>query len=137
GFIENRGQIADDVRFYLREGMRTVWATEGGISFTLRRKISEGASRELEYIPARLGCDETSVTTSFVSPSERLRLAGAGKAGSQISYPVRSGALTTSSFAHLFYEEVWNGIDLRLHRESGALEEVITVRPGADSNEIR
>ena len=43
GFIENQGQVDEQVRFYVRAGGHTLWMTRAGVVFDLSRTSKAGA----------------------------------------------------------------------------------------------
>lgn len=146
-FIENKGQVDERVRFYVRTGNQTVWLTSEGLRFDLLR-AKGGAERRPD--PGH------SIPASPPKPQERERLVFAQDLIGATRHPAieaknpqagiynffhgndpahwRTGI---KGFAEIVYRELWEGIDLKIYGNGRALEQEFIVRPGGDLSRIK
>lgn len=148
GFIENRGQVDERVRYYAQLGGTTAFFTDDGIVFDLRvpiagsdeapmhsRRTADLSERRFHGHSVVLGFQERSATVSFAPSGERVTklnyfgpiedAAGGGSEGNAVVPPVRV-------FDQLTVREVWPGIDLIFHIDGRSL--VYETRMGADAD---
>jgi hypothetical protein len=121
--IQNRGVYPETVRFYVQGKDKTVFFTNGGITFSLRGK-------DRDWV----------VKLDFVDANDRVRLRGAERHAAVFSYfrgPREAWKTGLASFGQVVYEDLWPGIDLVYRAEVGALKYEFRVRPGADPGKIR
>lgn len=137
GFIENRGQVDEQARYYLREGLRTTWVTREGLTFQLRRPTGKSIESGSTNVPPKPLFEETTVSTNYVSPYGARVLEPLQKIDTSLSFLGPAGTVRTSSFERLRQREVWRGVDMDLYRIDGELEEEFALRPGSDPSAIR
>ena len=144
-FVENRGQVDERAKLYLRSGHQTLWLTERGIVFDLLRgdearsaaaAPGEPRARRRSLPRERLIFAQDLVDTNPGAVIEpRKVLPGAynyflGKDPGRWRVDVRA-------YAEVVYRQVWDGIDLRLYASGRHLEQEFIVRPGGDPSLIR
>ena len=153
-FTENRGQLAnDDVRFYDQNG--GVWFTDDGMWLEIREEITKN-SRE-----SRVGSQESDKLFNpmeLFEPSEpreyrRIILKQEFVGANQIK-PVGREPLGYSSnffygndpsnwrtnipnYQEIYYENIYDGIDLRYYSNQKGLKYDFIIHPGADLDQIR
>jgi protocatechuate 3,4-dioxygenase beta subunit len=142
-FIDNQGQVDERARLYLRSGRQTLWLTNEGVVFDLRRVVSETRAPTAEHRPRRLH-----------SAHERLVFAQEFLGASQAAVIERSQPLPGAynyylgndparwrtgvrAYGEVMYREVWRGVDLRLYGNGRHLEQEFVIRPGGDPGVIR
>jgi hypothetical protein len=127
-FIENQGQVHEDVAFYARTFRGTLFVTkEGMIALTLPSKKGEKqVSTVLREIPVKrlknapLGLDPSPTgVSSFI-----------GDDPSKWQANLRT-------FNEITLGEIYEGIELRLKAFGNSVEKVFTIKAGADPDNIR
>lgn len=118
-FIENRGQLAEPLRFYALGADTSLYFTLTGVTF------------------ARAGF---TVRLDFLESDPSVRLIGETSAAAVISYFVgeRNNWLTgIPTYSRIRYADLWPGIDLVYLGGVGELKYEFVVQPGADPALIR
>ncbi len=149
-FIENRGQLKnDEVRFYDQDG--SVWFTDDGVWFELREEIKV-TSREsgVESHESRLATDDYGLTTydykrlilkQEFTGANRLRPRGKEQLSyySNFFYGNDSSKWCTEvpNYQEVYYENIYDGIDLRYYLSQNGLKYDLIVHPKADPGQIR
>ena len=153
-FVENKGQLDNQVKYYTRAKNGTVHFTCGEIvyqffisnqdkdsplekSFPTVRKISTGEDFAGE--PSLLRRE--SIRVSFVGANKKARLEAQGEQEAKFSYfrgndPQKwvSGA---RSYQKVVYRELYPGIDLLVSGREGRMKNEYVVKPGGDPTTIR
>jgi hypothetical protein len=126
-FIENQGQAAEAVSYYVKGSDRLLYFTSSGVTLSLSMKDNEQAQRwivKLRFLGARSdtkpeGVDrQTAVYSYFKGPREAWRT----------SIP---------TYGKLVYKNLWPGIDLVYSGTVDRLKYEFVVAPGADPSRIR
>ncbi len=149
-FTENHGQLEnDEVRFYAPGG--GVWFTDDGVWFEVREELSSNSRRFTVYSPeSRLMTDDWRPTTidykrvvlkqefigaNHVQPVGRERLSW----NSNFFYGNDSSKWCTEvpNYAEIWFENIYDGIDLRYYTNERGLKYDFIVHPGADVSQIR
>lgn len=150
-FTENRGQLEnDEVLFYDQGG--SVWFTDDGMWMELREEIKSQESRvkSLESPDSGLTTNDWRLTTNeykrvilkqefmgadTVIPEGRDRLSW----DSNFFYGNDPSKWCTSvpNYGEIYYENIYNGIDLRYYTFEDQLKYDLIVHPGGDVNQIR
>jgi len=134
-FIENQGQVAEAVSYYVKASGQTLYLMGKGIVFDLiryeRTEAAEMAGRQGERLVYSL---------NFVGASSQPIIEGVDKEGAVVNYFIgndpdrwRSGIAT---YRELIYRDIYPNIDLRLYGSSGTLRYDFIVRPGAGPESI-
>ncbi len=151
-FTPNRGQLENNaVRFYSKDG--GVWFTDDGMWLELREEIPiEG--RESRSLESRVRSDpmiyqeqlkpiqyrravikQEFVGANLVRPEGRQRLSW----NSNFFYGNDSTRWCTGvpNYGEVYYEHIYDGIDLRYYTDNNGLKYDFIVHPGADPSQIR
>jgi hypothetical protein len=155
-FTENRGQLEnDEVRFYDPGGK--VWFTDGGVWFELREEIEtrdqgsqlrgQGGISGLEFDlmeglePSELvEYKRIVLKQEFIGANEVRPIGKNGLSwNSNFFYGNDSGKWCTNvpNYAEVYYENIYDGIDLRYYSNEKGLKYDFIVHPYADPNQIR
>jgi len=123
-FVENRGQLAETVRFSVPGSGRTLYFTREGITVAL-----EGDGRRW------------ALKLDFVNANPDVVLRGEEAQQAIFSYfqgndPEKWQA-GCPTYARILYEDLWPGIDLVYRGEVNRLKHEFAVAPGADPRRIR
>jgi hypothetical protein len=161
-FTSNHGQLGnDEVRFYDQGG--SVWFTADGVWFEIREELSidsqesrvgsqesnewlysmrnpESRPRTDDWRPTtgeykRVVLKQEFVDSNVVRPEGRGRLSW----NSNFFYGKDPSKWCTSVpiYGQIYYENIYNGIDLKYYTFEGQLKYDLIVHPGADANQIR
>lgn len=147
-FTENRGQLEnDEVRFYDQGG--SVWFTDDGVWFELREYAEtrgQGGVSGLDFDPMegfwepepveyqRVILKQEFVGANRVRPVGRERFSW----NNNFFYGNDSSKWCTEvpNYAEVFYENLYDGIDLRYYTNDKGLKYDFIVHPGADVKQI-
>ncbi|MCC7359929.1 MAG: SBBP repeat-containing protein [Anaerolineales bacterium] len=154
-FVENGGQVDDQVAFTLQGHNQTVYFTSQGITFALTRPVRRPSDdsytftsdRQLGLPKASLRSDTSNLAYSrwavkldFVGANLNVRPVGQERLETIVSYFKDSHdkwhtALKT--YQEVIYHNLWSGIDLRYYADGNILKYEFVVAPGADPDQIR
>ncbi len=147
-FTENQGQLDnDEVRFYEQGG--SVWFTDDGVWFELSEDV-ERRSQELGFRgqgdsflmerPELPECKRVVLKQEFVG-ANKVRPEGRDRASwySNFFYGNESSKWCTAvpNYGEVYYENLYDGIDLRYYSNEIGLKYDLIVHPGADIKQIR
>jgi hypothetical protein len=144
-FTENRGQLNnDDVRYYDQDG--NVWFTDSGVFFKIQDEISRSS---LGSEPMRSGLVKSQdhinrnyavLKQEFVG-SNNIQPEGIGQLNSYSNYFYGQDPLKwqteVPSYDEIYYQNLYNGIDLRYYSNNNGLKYDFIVHPGVDITEIK
>jgi hypothetical protein len=123
-FIENQGQIDDQVAYYIQGKDKSLYFTPEGVTFVLSGADSTRWVLKLDFVGADpevrpVGLDETDAVISYFRgrPEEW-----------------KTGLKT---YAKVVYRSLWPGIDLEYSGTVNQLKYQFVVKPGADPSQIR
>jgi hypothetical protein len=122
-FVENRGQVASEVSYYL-QGRNSVYFTSRGMTLALTSENGKRCAVAVDIVGARRG----------------LKPAAEDRTEAVVSYfkgPRPDWKTGISTYGTVLYQEAWPGIDLSWSGTAGRLEDTLVVRPGADPKRIR
>jgi len=128
-FIENQGQLDQEVRFYANTFAGTVFVTEDGLTYALMN----GASEEDESTQG------VAVKERFLS-EQSLRATGFDKSDAIVNYFVGEKDRWRSNiptYLAVNLGEVWSGVDVELRAHGNNVEKIFNVKPGANVGDIR
>jgi hypothetical protein len=155
-FTENRGQLEnDEVRFYVLGG--SVWFTDDGVWFEVREEIEtrdqgsqlrgQGGVIGLDFDP--IGRFKESEPIKYKRVILKQEFVGANEVrplgserfcwNSNFFYGNNSSKWCTDvpNYAEVYYENIYDGIDLRYFSNDNGLKYDFIVNPGANVNQIR
>jgi hypothetical protein len=125
-FLENRGQLAPEVGYWVRGRDKTLYFTPEGVTFGLH---AEGGA------PGRWV-----VKLDFVGARPDAAPAGTEPSGAVVSYfkgPRAEWRTGVPSYSEVVYRDLWPGIDLVYSGTVSRLKYSFLVRPGADPDRIQ
>ncbi len=143
-FIENKGQLDPEVRFYVKTSSQTLYFTDEEIVFDFLRREKDVPNRTLgveKGRPARGTKRERLVfNLRFENARKGVLIKGLEPQTGKINYFVgndRSKWKTRiPTYKAIVYKEVYSGIDLKVFGEGEAIEYEFIVNPGANPNDI-
>ncbi len=128
-FVENKGQVNDQVLYYANTFAGTVFITKDSITYSLPKNTLQ-KDDQLRGI---------AIKEEFVG-GQTLNPVGLEKSKSVVSYFVgdqKNWKSDIPTFGLVSLGQVWNGIDVSIKAHSNNVEKIFTVHPGADVNEIK
>jgi len=146
-FTENRGQMAEPVRFYIRGSRGTVYYTPEEVVYDVVERTGEERERKPHEDRPEMARPDTTVRRKGVVV--RMKLEGAnssvvlegvdehegkvnifrGKDPSQWKTGIRT-------FGGIVYRELYPGVDLAYHGRGGRLAQKLTVGPGGEVESV-
>jgi hypothetical protein len=149
-FIENQGQVEDEVAYYVKGSDKTLFFTPSGITFALASRKAQSAHRDLFGIERREGNQEPCqsedaigrwiVKMEFVGANPDVRPRGEDRQEAVFSYfkgKPEDWKAGIPTYSKVVYKELWPGIDLVYSGTVNKLKYDFIVKPGADPQKIR
>lgn len=122
-FLANKGQLPEEVDFYLQDRGRAVYFSSEGLSFFLH-------GQDFPY----------AVKIKFLNGQKRVRPSPLGRVETSFSYfkGKKENWLTdVPAYRGISYAHLWPGIDLIYESSEEGLKSRFVVKPGADPSQIR
>jgi len=151
-FIPNKGQIDDQVSFYIHGTNETIYFAPGGVTFALNYSTKSKDNKEVRrLIQHRLNSDKKpmdmdkdlrrwTVKMDFVGARKDVKPEGFDKTGAVVSYfkgKPEEWKPGLPAYSKILYRDLWPGIDLVYMGEVNKLKYEFIVHPGADPAQIR
>jgi hypothetical protein len=153
-FIENRGQVAPQVKFYQRGAGEAIFFTQEGIGFSLRRGEAQariagaparpGSERFLAKKRQAIAAHQPSPALVQLTPvgmQPQVKIAPADPQEARFNYFLgndpKKWQTDVPSYGAVVYREAYPGIDLKFYGAARQLEYDIIVRPGADPDLVK
>jgi hypothetical protein len=153
-FIENRGQVAPQVKFYQRGAGETIFFTQEGIGFSLRRgevqariagaSARPGSERFLAKKWQAAAAHQPSPALVQLTPvgmQSQVKVTPADPQEARFNYFLgndpKKWQTDVPSYGAVVYREAYPGIDLKFYGAARQLEYDIIVRPGADPDLVK
>jgi hypothetical protein len=148
-FIENRGQMDDQVAYYVQGKDKTTYFTAQGLTFALaaqrleRERKDGGANSEggeLSHEFPRVPSARWIVKLDFVGANPHVQPIGVDETGALISYfkgRPEEWVTGLGTYSKVVYRDLWPGIDLQYIGLVDQLKYQFVVRPGGDPSTIR
>jgi hypothetical protein len=149
-FIENQGQLDEEVAFYVKGSDKTLYFTPNSITFALASRKERPARRDLFGIERREGNEEPGqsddsikrwiVKMDFVGANPGVKPMGKDRQEAIFSYfkgKPDEWKVGIPSYSRVIYEELWPGIDRVYSGTVNKLKYDFIVKPGADPQKIR
>jgi hypothetical protein len=146
-FTENRGQLEnEEVRFYTQNG--GIWFTDDGVWFEVKEELSIN-SRESEVPLDPMESSKQSIPREYKRVILKQEFVGANRVkpvgkerldwNSNLFYGCNSSKWRTHvpNYNEIYYENIYNGIDLRYYNNKNGLKYDFIVYPGANINQIK
>ncbi len=140
-FIENRGQVDERVDYYVKNGNSTLYLTKERLVFDfVRSEVGEVRKATFgpeiqEEKPERLV-----FSLNFLGARKDVRPKGREKQEAAVNYLTGNDPNTWKTdiptYGEVAYENVYEGIDLRVYGHAGKLKYDFMVRPGTDPKKI-
>ena len=125
-FVENRGQMDSRVRYYAQGNRYAFYLTRNEVLLSFMKEPST---------------PELSLALRFIHRNPNSVLEGGERASGEVNYFRGADAAQWHTeiprYRQAVYRELWQGVDLRLHEESGVLKYEFRVRPGGRPEDIR
>lgn len=136
-FIENRGQVASPVRYYLQGRDRALLVRDDGVTVVL--EPDAGNIRQVSVRTSLSTDTAAALRLEFVGARRDALVQGEGK-GPRINLLTggrEKWRTNLPSYRRLVYKDLWPGIDLALIGDTRRVKYELTVKPGADPDRIR
>jgi hypothetical protein len=159
GFIENRGQFDNHVKFALRASGRTVWLTEKGLVFDTLRDESDGSPKEHHLSDSAVNSpvspgvlpskgaevfpneERLVFNEEFLNANSSLNVEASEP--QQGAYNFISGddpakwQTRVQAYGEVVYHDVWKDVDMRIYTNGSNLEQEFILRPGGDLSRVQ
>ena len=144
-FIENRGQMDEQVSYYLAGRETSVYFTPRGVTYALTGRAgqhSEAGGHAVSHAEAGVAAPLTrwAVKLDFLGADGTVVLEGGSRTPAVVSYfkgPAGTNQTGISTFSKVTYRNLWPGIDLTYSGTVNRLKYQFVVHPGADLTQIR
>ncbi|MCS7261128.1 MAG: SBBP repeat-containing protein, partial [Anaerolineae bacterium] len=150
-FVENRGQVAEAVRYYLLGGERTVYLTEDAIWVTVRQATTRVPQERAPWRVEKMGKGVYSTTDvesravalrlSFPGANPDVRLEPLEALETRVSYFIGNDPSKWHTDVPVWggvrYAELYPGIDLEVSGHGGMWTWQVHTRPGADLSAVQ
>jgi pimeloyl-ACP methyl ester carboxylesterase len=137
-FIENHGQVAGPVRYYLLGRDRKLFVGDDSLTIVLEPNAS--INRHASARSSEINQDAFALRLEFVGARSNALLRDEGTKGPIVNLLTggrehwRTGL---PSYSRLVYKELWPGIDLALIGDTQSIKYEFRVKPGANPDQIR
>ena len=146
-FVENRGQLAEGVAFYLEGRETSVYFTPQGLTYALTGSRDlrplNAAARTVSYAGPAEHAEAVSrwaVKLDFVAADPNVTPRGSQKTPAVVSYfkgPQAKKQSGLATYREVIYRDLWPGVDLIYSGTVNRLKYQFVVHPGADPAGIR
>ncbi len=164
-FIPNTGQMDKPVAYYVQAQDKTIYFTDGGVTFLLRKPADEpedhnvssralngaGSTTDSQHNEglekpawpddiAEGASERWVVKLDFVGASKNARPFGEAETGAVVSYfkgKPEEWKTGLATYSKIVYRDLWPGIDLAYYGTVNRLKYEFIVHPGADPSRIR
>ena len=146
-FVENRGQLAEGVAFYLEGRETSVYFTPQGLTYALTGSRDlrplNAAARTVSYAGPAEHAEAVSrwaVKLDFVAADPNVTPRGSQKTPAVVSYfkgPQAKKQSGLATYREVIYRDLWPGVDLIYSGTVNRLKYQFVVNPGADPAVIR
>ncbi|MFQ5480130.1 MAG: SBBP repeat-containing protein, partial [Thermodesulfobacteriota bacterium] len=146
-FIENKGQVDAQVKFYERGAGHATFFTGDGVVIALTK--SEGKREETakpagpEIIKANKGRKHTTeaVSLSFVGANKKAKISADEKMSGKVNYFVGSDRSKWGSnvptYGAVTYKDIYKNIDVKFYGNNKNIEHDVIIRPGGDPSLVK
>jgi hypothetical protein len=130
-FVENRGQLDEQVAYYVQGKDKTLYFTPQGLTFVLSAPASNDTFGDVERWIVKL---------DFLGGNPDVQPVGVSETGAVISYfkgRPEQWVTGLKTYSRIVYHDLWPGIDLEYSGTVNRLKYQFVVQPGADPAQIR
>jgi hypothetical protein len=130
-FVENQGQLDEQVAYYVQGKDKTLYFTAQGLTFVLSGSAQEDSAGDVQRWVVKL---------DFLGANPDAQPVGVSETGALIHYfkgrpeEWKTGLRT---YSRIVYRDLWPGIDLEYSGTVNRLKYQFVVQPGADPAHIR
>ena len=147
-FVENQGQVNEQVAYYIQGSDKTIYFTPDGVTFALTAPLTPAVSLQEKSLDSqRLPADKQemqevqhwAVKLDFVGANPNVWPVGQEKTDAVVSYfkgPQDQWHAGLPTYSRIVYHDLWSGIDLVYYGTVNQLRYEFIVQPGADPNQI-
>ena len=143
-FVENKGQLDPEVRFYIKKSGQTIYFTDEGILFDLvrNRKLSEKSSEEFGkgHQTTELKAERLVFSLCFKNACKGLLIQGFDRQETGINYFTGNDRnkwkTDIPTYKGIIYKEVYESIDLKVFGKGTDIEYEFIVNPGGNPDDI-
>ncbi|MFH1373198.1 MAG: SBBP repeat-containing protein [bacterium] len=128
-FIENQGQMPDNVNYYIQGYDKTLYFTSRGVTYSLLGNVNDHRVSQ-SWV----------VKLDFLGADPRVKPIGEDRQEAIFSYFIgqpESWHTGLPTFGRIVYRNLWPGIDLVYSGTINMMKYQFVVRPGADPSQIR
>jgi len=146
-FIENKGQVDGQVRFYERGGGHTTFFTGDGVVLALTKSGSrvEKTSHNKRTKDGERKNDKEAITEalslSFVGANKDAKITAEGRMPGHVNYFIGNDRSKWHSniptYEAVTYKDLYKNIDISFYGNNKDLEHDVIVRPGGDPSSVR
>lgn len=138
-FIENMGQVAEEVKFYETGSSHATFFTEDGMVLALHKSTEKQTRTPEQRGPKEV--NEKKATTEalrlrFKGANKNIRITGEDKLPGHVNYligrDVSEWEKDIPTYRTITYNEVYKNIDIRFYGNNKEIEHDVIVRPGGD-----
>jgi len=127
-FIENKGQVNGEVKYYAKLSGMNVYFTEEGIVYQFIRKEAEMAKVE-------------NIIVKFVGANKKVKIEGLEESEAKVNYFIGNNPekwiREARTYKKVIYRELYPNIDLVIYGKEGKIKNEYRVRRGGRVKDIR
>ncbi len=135
-FIENKGQLDDEVKYYVKAAGQTLYLTDNSVVFDLYRCAKAEGPGSI-----RRKTDRLVFNLNFIGANKSPVITGLDRDTAIVNYftghDLDEWHTDIPTYREVVYTGIYPGIDLRLYSINGEIKYDFTVQPGADVADIR
>jgi hypothetical protein len=143
-FIENQGQIDQEVAYYVHGRDTSLYFTSQGVTFVLTDTKPGVTKPTVQSVALRkeppAARSRYVLKLDFVGASPQVKLRGEETTEAVVSYftgPQDHWQVGLPTYSKIIYANLWPGIDLVYSGTNSRLKYAFVVQPGADPAQVR
>src|SRR5918996_619710 len=146
-FVENRGQLDDQVAYYVHGTNKILYFGSAGVTIVLNQPSSRQSSQATVAVVnsssdalAERAISRVTIKLEFVGADPAVKPVGEELSTARFSYfkgRREDWATGLKTYHRLAYRDLWPGIDLVYSGSVDRLKYMFVVKPGADPKQIR
>lgn len=144
-FVENKGQLPEQVKFRAEFGTASMFAQSDGIVWSMLQpdagEVVHGMLHADAAEKAAFKLHGHAWRMRFVDANGDPAITSFDRSTTYLNYFLgndpRKWAGNVGVFGQVLYRDVWNGVDVRLHSDKGAFKYDVLLDAGADVSQVR
>ncbi|MDI6794694.1 MAG: SBBP repeat-containing protein, partial [bacterium] len=147
-FIENKGQLDPQVKYYTKTAGQTLYFTQEKIVFDLFRKVGNGKwevgsekEEKSEIRNPKSEIERLAFSLRFLGANKGTEIEAGDVQAGQVNYLIGNDRgkwqANIPTYKEVLYKDIYPGIDLKLYGNHQELEYDLIVSPGAHPEDIR